>query len=191
MSLTRALAALGADPDRLFDELDVPMYLIGVDGTIRWHNRALAELTGDMRGTHLARVIVHEHWDRAEQRFAAQTQLDGPPIGFSIVVRGSNGRRKRLRVRSQAINDAGRFAGVFGVVDSAHDDAWPAQGPTLTARQHQVLKLLAAGRSTPEIAAELGVTVETARNHIRRLLHNLATHSRIEAVARGRELGLL
>lgn len=63
--------------------------------------------------------------------------------------------------------------------------------PHLAPRQLQTLRLLAAGRSTNELALELGVTRETARNYVRRLLKSLGVHSRIEAVARGRETGLL
>jgi LuxR family maltose regulon positive regulatory protein len=52
-----------------------------------------------------------------------------------------------------------------------------------------VLRLLEQGRSTKQIAAELHVSTETVRNHIRRLFRALGVHSRLEAVAAGRSLG--
>jgi DNA-binding NarL/FixJ family response regulator len=63
--------------------------------------------------------------------------------------------------------------------------------PDLAPRLRQTLQLLASGSSTPEIAEALGVTTETARNYVRRLLQALGVHSRIEAVARGRETDLI
>ena len=42
------------------------------------------------------------------------------------------------------------------------------------------------GRSTKRIAAELHLSTETVRNHIRRLFRALGVHSRLEAVAAAR-----
>jgi DNA-binding NarL/FixJ family response regulator len=49
-----------------------------------------------------------------------------------------------------------------------------------------VLRLLEHGRSTKQIAAELHLSPETVRNHIRRLLKALGVNSRLEAVAAAR-----
>jgi len=46
-----------------------------------------------------------------------------------------------------------------------------------------VLRLLEHGRSTAQIAAELNLSVETVRNHVRYLLKALGVRSRLEAVA--------
>lgn len=62
---------------------------------------------------------------------------------------------------------------------------------TLTPRERQVLGFLVDGLTTEEIASELGVVLETARNHIRHILLKLDAHSRVQAVARARKLGLL
>lgn len=53
----------------------------------------------------------------------------------------------------------------------------------LTTREVEVLGMLAAGRSTPEIAAALHISNLTARNHIQNILHKLEVHSKSEAVA--------
>jgi DNA-binding NarL/FixJ family response regulator len=52
----------------------------------------------------------------------------------------------------------------------------------LTPREWEVLDLLSAGRSTEQIAAELGVTVETVRSHVKHVLRKLEVHSRAEAI---------
>ncbi|MGE5278863.1 MAG: LuxR C-terminal-related transcriptional regulator [Acidobacteriota bacterium] len=53
----------------------------------------------------------------------------------------------------------------------------------LTAREVEVLAMLAAGRSTPEIAERLHISTLTARNHIQNVLEKLEVHSKTEAVA--------
>ena len=53
-------------------------------------------------------------------------------------------------------------------------------------RQEEVLRLLERGRSTRQIAAELHLSTETVRNHIRRLFRALGVNSRLEAVAAAR-----
>jgi LuxR family maltose regulon positive regulatory protein len=45
--------------------------------------------------------------------------------------------------------------------------------------------------SAPEIARELSVSMTTVRTHIRHLFAKLGAHSRSEAVAQARTLGLL
>jgi LuxR family maltose regulon positive regulatory protein len=61
----------------------------------------------------------------------------------------------------------------------------------LTARELQVLALLAAGRSNLAIAGELFITIDTVKEHVSHLLGKLGTVNRTEAVARARDLGLI
>ena len=61
----------------------------------------------------------------------------------------------------------------------------------LTERELEVLRLLAAGRSNAEMAAELFVEQSTVKTHLIHLYSKLGVHSRTQAVARARALGLL
>jgi len=55
--------------------------------------------------------------------------------------------------------------------------------PDLTARELDVLRLIAKGMRNKEIAAELGIGEETARGHVKNILAKLGLHDRTEAVA--------
>ncbi len=61
----------------------------------------------------------------------------------------------------------------------------------LTEREREVLALVDAGRSNREIAAELVISLSTAKSHVHTLCGKLGAQSRTHALARARELGLL
>jgi LuxR family transcriptional regulator, maltose regulon positive regulatory protein len=61
----------------------------------------------------------------------------------------------------------------------------------LSERELEVLRLLADGLSSNEIAGRLIISVETARKHIKNIYGKLDVHSQFEAARRAQELGLL
>ena len=61
----------------------------------------------------------------------------------------------------------------------------------LTAREAALLSLLPTGLSAREIGEELGVSRNTVKTHSKNLYRKLGAADRREAVARGRDLGLL
>ena len=70
-------------------------------------------------------------------------------------------------------------------------DAQAPGGPRPTAREAQVLRLLAGGRSPREIAAELGISLQTVRTHVRNLLRKLGVHGVTQAVTHALRRGLV
>jgi DNA-binding NarL/FixJ family response regulator len=58
----------------------------------------------------------------------------------------------------------------------------------LTEREAQVLALIAAGRSNPEIAGELGLSLKTVQNHVSNVLTKLQVRDRTQAALRARGL---
>ena len=67
-----------------------------------------------------------------------------------------------------------------------------AESPfVLTGRERDVLRLLAAGAGTGEMARELGISATTVRNHIQHLLDKLKAHNRLQAVSVAQRHGLL
>jgi len=60
---------------------------------------------------------------------------------------------------------------------AAHD------GPALTDREREILRLIAAGRSLPEIAAQLFLGVTTVKTHVQHVYEKLGVSDRAAAVA--------
>jgi putative two-component system response regulator len=56
-------------------------------------------------------------------------------------------------------------------------------GSHLTPREHEVLGLIVTGSLNKQIAKQLGVSLNTVRNHTKSILHKLQAHSKLEAVA--------
>ena len=61
----------------------------------------------------------------------------------------------------------------------------------LTKRQLDVLRLLAMGRSTAEIATELGLSNTTVRNYVANVLSAFGVHTRLQAVIAARKAGFV
>jgi DNA-binding NarL/FixJ family response regulator len=62
---------------------------------------------------------------------------------------------------------------------------------TLTARQREILQMLADGMHTEEVAKQLGLSTETVRTHTKRILSKLSAGTRTQAVAIGIRSGLI
>lgn len=66
-----------------------------------------------------------------------------------------------------------------------------AERPTLTRRELEVLRLLAAGVETREIAEQLHLSVNTVRNHVSAVLAKLGARSRLQAVREAVRVGII
>src|SRR3954452_6651938 len=62
---------------------------------------------------------------------------------------------------------------------------------TLTARQREILQMLADGMQTEAVANRLGLSTETVRTHTKRILAKLGADTRTQAVAIGIRTGLI
>ena len=67
----------------------------------------------------------------------------------------------------------------------------PDSNEALSARELEVLRLMARGVSNAEIAAQLVISPHTAKRHVANILQKLGAGTRAEAASRARELGLL
>jgi LuxR family maltose regulon positive regulatory protein len=69
--------------------------------------------------------------------------------------------------------------------------AVPGLAEQLTARELEILALLAAGTPNPRIAEQLVVSLDTVKKHVSHVLGKLGAANRTEAVTRARQLGLI
>lgn len=178
------LEALGGEIEDAIERVRVPAYVIDRHGIIRWLNAAALKLVGDVRGRQFTSVVAPEETRRAREIFTRN--LIGPPSGSDNTIVGidANGERRSVEVSAVPLLSGGNVIGVFGQAKQVDDGEPPLPPhPSLTPRQGEVLQLLERGRSTDQIAAELHLSTETVRNHIRAVLQALGAHSRLEAVA--------
>lgn len=172
-------------------DVNVPCYVVDRFGIIRWINSAAKRLVGDVRGRQQSSVVAPEFAREAKESFTRKVLGTVKSTDDTVVVVDGDGKRVQVQVSAVPLYDGGRIVGVFGLVPQQETKAAPDPHPHLTPRQNQILHLLAHGRSTSQIAAELHLSTDTVRNHIRRLLRALNAHSRIEALAVAHREGIL
>ncbi|MBK9714990.1 MAG: AAA family ATPase [Kouleothrix sp.] len=90
-----------------------------------------------------------------------------------------------------------RLLAAFPVAEPEHAPSAPMSGPDsewvepLSAREREVLQLIAEGLSNQAIAARLYLSLHTVKVHARNIYAKLAVANRTQAVARGRALGIV
>jgi PAS domain S-box-containing protein len=179
--------ALGGDVEQALEGVGVPSYVLDTTGIVRWINAAAERLLGDVRGRHITSVVAPEDSRRARELFARKVLGTAAATDAPGVLLSTTGERVAVEISAVPLKNGERVVGVFGLLDERADDRRAAPHPHLTPRQAEVLRLLEQGRSTKQIAAELHLSTETVRNHIRRLFQALGVNSRLEAVAAARD----
>ncbi len=158
----RALAlAACGDRDAAVDVLAQALVL----GCPQGYVRVFADESAPMAAL-LARLVTAQKAERAAAR--------GVPRGCLARVLWAFGGKDNLQ-------GAGRPTAV----------AVPGLVEQLTARELEVLVLLAAGMPNPRIAEQLVVTLDTVKKHVSHVLGKLGAANRTEAVARARQLSLI
>lgn len=175
------------------DRLPLPIFAIASDGRIRWLNMAAEDVVGDSSGRPFTELVAPESRAAVRDAFASKVVGARAATDYEAVLLAEDGRRVDVEICSVPVDGDAGIAGVFGAagIKAVAPATTPAHGPTLTPRQAEVLSYLARGYSTKEMAAAMGVTGETVRNHVRGLLSALDVHSRLEAVTTARMRGLV
>jgi len=186
------ITALSTDVLQALEIIQVPAFALDDDRRVRWQNAAAIALVGDLRGKLDRTIGAPEDLGRVRDAFARE-QMGARHADYEATVIRGDGRRVRLAVSSVPLRGAdGRLIGSFALARALEDrEPVPDGSPHLTARQRQTLTLLAAGCSTSQMAELMGLSEETVRNHVKRLLRRVDARSRVEAVAKGRRAGLL
>ncbi|GIH89766.1 response regulator [Planobispora siamensis] len=175
----QALALVGrAQPDVVLMDLTMP----GMGG--------IAATERLVRDHPHVRVIVLSMADDDDSVFAA---MRAGARGYVL-----KGARKAELVRSvHAVADgeaifgpaiAARMAEYFAARERSGPDARAL--PELTRREREILALVAGHLTNPQIAARLGLSQKTVRNHVSSIFTKLQVADRAQAITRAREAGL-
>jgi PAS domain S-box-containing protein len=177
------LAAISADLETALEHVSIPAYVLDPAGVIRWINQAGRSIVGDVTGRQFTSLVAPEETRHVREMFARKVAGRTLVTDFDSIVTPSDGARLGIQVSSVPLMSGDRVVGVFGQVARIDWQPPPMPSLDLTPRQTEVLRLLEHGRSTDEIAAELHLSRDTVRNHVRGLLRSLGVKSRLEAVA--------
>ena len=96
-----------------------------------------------------------------------------------------------LRVIAQEVNDPALRGRLQQVCDRLTGGPQPAGPSPLSARELDVLAMVAVGCGNAETARRLGVLPETVKSYLRNAMRKLGTHGRMETVVTARRLGWL
>ena len=177
------LAEITADLELALNHISIPTYVLDTAGVVRWLNEAAVKIAGDVRGRQFTSLVAPDEVRHVREEFARKVAGRTRVTDFDSTVTLDLGRRIGVQVSSVPLISGDRVVGVFGQVARIDYDPPPIPQFDLTPRQAEVLRLLERGRSTDEIAAQLHVSRDTVRNHVRGLLRSLGVKSRLEAVA--------
>src|SRR3989440_1970580 len=127
------------------------------------------------------------------------TMFDDDSV-FAAMRAGARGyllKDARLEDVVRAIDAVGRGEAIFSPSVAGRLLAYFASNrpvtmafPELTDREHEILGLIAHGRTNDQIAEQLVVSIKTVRNHVSTIFSKLQVADRAQAVVRAREAGL-
>jgi DNA-binding CsgD family transcriptional regulator len=180
--------------------LDVPFQLAAfVSGLLAEHRRELGTRAGTRALTCWKQAVFALAWFR-EAALGAGDREDGAArlrraaglaqrLGAGPLSRDIALLARRARITLGRPGEAGDARAVPGRPAQPGEPEPARLG--LTARELEVLRLVAAGRSNREIAGELFISVKTASVHVSNILGKLGVTSRGEAAAAAHRLRLL
>ncbi|MDP2311572.1 MAG: helix-turn-helix transcriptional regulator [Pseudomonadota bacterium] len=157
----------------------IPILLAGPDGQVQHANPAATALLG------AAPCITCDELVRAEDPQGGRVCKTGCPNGFAPDEQRDHGlvkiRGRGWRLICSAVSDS--------LVVTLLPAAAPVATPRLSAREKEVLQLVAGGLTGHRIARRLGITPATVRTHVEHIRDKLGVRSRSQAVARALALG--
>lgn len=177
------------DLQQTLQHVNVPAAIADWDGVVTWENSAAQELVGELVGRPFSSVVAPEDAPTVER--ALERKREGESMtDYRVDVITREGERRPAQISTVTIAGGDQCHAIFGIAVVGPPRV---RGPVadLTPRQTEVLRLLADGASTDQIAAMLHLSRETVRNHIRHILAALDVHSRLEAVVQAHRQGLL
>ena len=159
----------------------------------------VALLDYQMPGMDGAQVAAAVARDELPTRVLLVSAHADSALVYHALQQGAAGYLPKESSRSEIINAVLDCAAGRDVVDPKLASGLAAEirrraeptGPTLSAREREVLKLIADGGSIPMIAKQLFLAPSTVKTHVQRLYEKLGVGDRAAAVAEAMRRGLL
>ena len=169
--------ALDVQPDVVLMDLHMPGRN-GIEAT-----RAIVSAA-----PHIAVLVLTMHEDDESVFSAVRAGARG------YLVKGA--RQAELLRALRTVADGGAVFGpaiarrMIGFFEAAASAASTTPFPDLTAREHEILVLVARGWSNQQIAAQLGLSIKTIRNHVSSVFTKIQVVDRAQAIVKAREAGI-
>ena len=170
-----------------------------------WVERFLSARTGDeaveMATRYTPQVALVDLFLGAESGAEVCTRLrDASPVTNVLLISGA-GRISATAARSAGASgfvskdwdagDVARAVRMVGLGMTVFEPQSDKATGLLTAREQEVLDLIASGATNPEIAEQLFLSTHTVKEHTSALYRKLKVRNRAEAVQRAQRLGIL
>jgi DNA-binding NarL/FixJ family response regulator len=135
---------------------------------------------------------------RPEAKLIFLTREDSDVARFAALEIGASAFIHKSRAAAEVVNAVRVVAGggtlitprtIASLLNKRRE--MDVQTESLTAREKEVLRLMAEGVSSRDIASRLGISYTTVRTHIRSLGSKLGVHSKLQAIVKARELALV
>ncbi|HSP09984.1 MAG TPA: response regulator transcription factor [Candidatus Dormibacteraeota bacterium] len=135
---------------------------------------------------------------RPETKLIFLTREDGDAARFAALEAGASAFIHKSRAAQEVVEAIRVVAGggslftprvIASLLNKRRETE--TQLERLTPREKEVLRLMAEGTSSRDIAEKLGISYTTVRTHIRSLGSKLGVHSKLEAIVKARELALV
>jgi two-component system, NarL family, nitrate/nitrite response regulator NarL len=162
---------------------------------IRTHSPQVALLDYRMPGMDGAEVAAAVQRDELPTRVLLVSAHDESAIVYRALQEGAAGFLPKESTRSELISAVldcakGRDVVAPGLAGEIRKRAEP-EGPVLSPREREVLKMIASGSSIPAMAKELYLAPSTVKTHVQRLYEKLGVGDRAAAVAEAMRRKLL
>ncbi len=130
----------------------------------------------------LLKYIEYQHLIRVypTEVYGGLVALIFTAVGIYVGLRLTR-QKERIVIREVRVPDGGPFV--------LNTDKLKELG--ITQREHEILGLIAEGLSNREIGERLFVSENTVKTHSSRLFDKMSVNRRVQAVQKGRELGLI
>lgn len=142
-------------------------------------------------GVAVAAVVLTDRTDGASVLHALRLGARGyvrkaaglAAVGAAVRTVADGGRAIAPEFEQAAVMALGRFA------RQAREGS--EVQATLTAREHEILMLVSQGMTMQQVARRLGISPRTVETHVAKLYRKLGVRTRVQAVARAVQLGLI